>query len=98
MAIVQRCRLLYLHRRRPAHPQLLREYTERGKERAEEVIYRRDAEHTELRTNLLMPCLSTGPLKLINPVDWKNQTPHEDTVASDLHGNIEGLKILSIHF
>jgi len=39
-----------------------------------------------------------GPLELINPVDWKNQTPHEDNVARDLHGNITGLKILSIHF
>ena len=39
-----------------------------------------------------------GPLELINPVDWKNQTPHEDNVARDLHGNITGVKVLSIHF
>lgn len=39
-----------------------------------------------------------GPLQLINPVDWKNQTPHEDNVARDLHGNITGVKVLSVHF
>src|SRR5882724_2240051 len=39
-----------------------------------------------------------SPLELINPIEWKNQTPHEDNVARDLKGNITGLKLLSIHF
>ena len=65
MAIVQRCRLLYLRRRRPAHPQLLWKYTEGRGEYTEEIDYRRDTEDTEFKTNRLMQCLSTGTLKLI---------------------------------
>ncbi len=55
--------------------------------------------HRFVYTGIAVDAIQDGsPLELINPVDWKNQTPHEDNVARDLHGNITGLKILSIHF
>ena len=55
--------------------------------------------HRFVYTGIAVDAIQDGsPLELINPVDWKNQTPHEDNVARDLHGNITGLKLLSIHF
>jgi hypothetical protein len=55
--------------------------------------------HRFVYTGIAVDAIQDGsPLELINPMDWKNQTPHEDNVARDLHGNITGLKLLSIHF
>jgi hypothetical protein len=55
--------------------------------------------HRFIYTGIAVDAIQDGsPLELINPVDWKNQTPHEDNVARDLKGNITGLKLLSIHF
>jgi hypothetical protein len=63
VAIVQRGRLLYLHRRRSPDPQLIREDAERGNEdagaevrapreergRGGELFYHKDTENTEFR-------------------------------------------------
>ena len=47
--------------------------------------------HRFVYTGIAVDAIEDGsPLELINPVDWKNQTPHEDNVARDLHGNITG--------
>jgi len=55
--------------------------------------------HRFVYTGIAVDAIQDGsPLELINPVDWKNQTPHGDNVARDLKGNITGLKLLSIHF